>query len=101
MFLFLIKKRAETTYIDELDKEFLLPVQNYNIKCMSVGFLVPPNQSIIWRGPMVQKSLVQMLKLVHWGDLDLMILDLPPGTGDIQLTLSQMISLNGIYLILK
>src|SRR5262249_20796145 len=65
----------------------LRPMENYGLKCMSMGFLVPEDTAMIWRGPMVMSALNQMLRDVAWGELDIMVVDLPPGTGDAQLTM--------------
>lgn len=66
-----------------------LPLERYGMKVMSIGFLVPPTQAVIWRGPMVDRALKQFLGDLDWGALDYLIIDLPPGTGDAQLTLTQ------------
>src|SRR5712692_3281796 len=75
------------------------PLDRYGIKLMSMGFLVNPNQAVIWRGPMVDKYLRQFLMAVPWGDLDTMVIDLPPGTGDAQLTLTQALRLSGAIIV--
>lgn len=67
----------------------LLPLGNYGVTTMSIGFLVPEEQAVIWRGPMVSGALTQLLNDVAWGELDYLVIDLPPGTGDTQLTLTQ------------
>src|SRR6056300_1586231 len=66
---------------------------------MSIGFLVPADQPLAWRGPMVQGALLQMLNDVAWPDLDYLVIDLPPGTGDIQLTLAQQIPVTGAVVV--
>ena len=73
----------------------LIPLESYGIKCMSIGFLVSVDTPTIWRGPMVMKALEQMFNGVEWGKLDYLIIDLPPGTGDAQLTLAQSSKLSG------
>jgi ATP-binding protein involved in chromosome partitioning len=75
------------------------PLDRYGLKLMSMGFLVNPNQAVIWRGPMVDKYLRQFLMAVPWGDLDYMVIDLPPGTGDAQLTLTQALRLSGAVIV--
>jgi ATP-binding protein involved in chromosome partitioning len=75
------------------------PLDRYGIKLMSMGFLVNPDQAVIWRGPMVDKYLRQFLMAVSWGDLDTMVIDLPPGTGDAQLTLTQALRLSGAVIV--
>ena len=75
------------------------PIQAFGLSCMSIGFLVPEDQALIWRGPMVMGALTQMLGQVEWGALDIMVIDLPPGTGDAQLTLSQKVTLKGAVIV--
>ncbi len=75
------------------------PVEAFGLSCMSIGFLVPEDQAMIWRGPMVMGALTQMLGQVAWGALDVMVIDLPPGTGDAQLTLSQKVKLKGAVIV--
>ena len=70
------------------DKRFI-PIEKFNMKCMSIGFLVDQKTPLIWRGPMIIKALKQMLNGVVWNGIDTLIIDLPPGTGDVQLTLCQ------------
>jgi ATP-binding protein involved in chromosome partitioning len=73
----------------------LIPAEAFGVKVMSMGFMVQPGQPLIWRGPMLHSALRQLLTDVEWGDLDYMVIDLPPGTGDVQLSLSQLIPLSG------
>ena len=77
------------------DDERLIPPQNYGIKLMSMGFLLDSDQPVIWRGPMIVKTIQQFLFVVDWGELDYLLVDLPPGTGDAQLTLCQTVPLDG------
>ena len=77
----------------------LIPLESYGIKCMSIGFLIGVDTPTIWRGPMVMKALEQMFNGVEWGNLDYLIIDLPPGTGDAQLTLAQSSKLSGSIII--
>ena len=77
------------------DQETILPIERYGLKTMSIGYLLEEDSPVIWRGPMVTGLLRQFLFQVEWGELDYLILDLPPGTGDAQLTLVQSISLAG------
>ena len=74
-------------------------MENYGIKVMSMGFLVEEDTPMIWRGPMVQSALEQMMRDVSWGELDIMVVDMPPGTGDIQLTLAQKVPLSGAVIV--
>jgi len=80
-------------------KTRLLPTENYGVRLMSIGFLVKPEDALIWRGPMASGALKQFLTDVEWGELDYMLFDLPPGTGDIQLTLSQSLPLTGTVIV--
>ncbi|MEP0822765.1 MAG: iron-sulfur cluster carrier protein ApbC [Ignavibacterium sp.] len=77
----------------------LLPLEKHGVKVMSIGFLVDPMQAVIWRGPMASGAVKQFLSDVDWGELDYLIFDLPPGTGDIQLTLVQTIPLTGAVIV--
>ncbi|NFV81121.1 iron-sulfur cluster carrier protein ApbC [Magnetospirillum aberrantis] len=81
------------------DGETLLPMENHGIKCMSIGFLVREEDPIIWRGPMVMGALNQLLRDVEWGELDIMVIDMPPGTGDTQLSISQNLPLTGAVIV--
>ncbi len=77
----------------------LEPVIRYGIKLMSIGFLVDEGAAVVWRGPMLFKAMDQFLRDVHWGELDYLVIDLPPGTGDIQLTLAQKVPVSGAVLV--
>jgi ATP-binding protein involved in chromosome partitioning len=81
------------------DGKILKPMENFGVKCMSIGFLVPEDTPMIWRGPMVMSALQQMLRDVAWGELDIMIVDMPPGTGDAQLTMAQQVALAGAVIV--
>jgi ATP-binding protein involved in chromosome partitioning len=81
------------------DGRVLEPMQNYGVKCMSMGFLVAEDTPMIWRGPMVMSALNQMLRDVNWGELDILVVDLPPGTGDAQLTMAQQVPLSGAVIV--
>ncbi|MSP43160.1 MAG: iron-sulfur cluster carrier protein ApbC [Alphaproteobacteria bacterium] len=89
-----LKGKPSTT-----DGHKLLPMQNYGVKCMSIGFLVDEDTPMIWRGPMVMSALTQMLNDVAWGELDVLVVDMPPGTGDAQLTLVQRVPLAGAIIV--
>lgn len=73
----------------------LVPAETYGVKMMSIGFLVPPGKPLIWRGPMLHSAIRQFLSDVAWGELDYLIIDMPPGTGDAQLSLAQSLPLSG------
>ncbi|KAL8800898.1 MAG: hypothetical protein Q9200_007103 [Gallowayella weberi] len=77
----------------------LLPVTNYGVKSMSMGYLVGEDKAVVWRGLMVMKALQQLLWEVEWGGLDILIMDLPPGTGDTQLTITQQVVLHGAIVV--
>ena len=77
----------------------LIPAEGYNVKLMSMGFLVKPGQPLIWRGPMLNSAIRQFLADVEWGELDYLIIDLPPGTGDASLSLAQMLPLSGVVIV--
>ena len=77
----------------------LKPLEGYGISCMSMGFLVPEDTPMIWRGPMVMSAIQQMLREVEWGELDVLVVDMPPGTGDAQLTLAQQVPLTGAVIV--
>jgi ATP-binding protein involved in chromosome partitioning len=81
------------------DGQRLEPLTAHGMKVMSIGFLIDPDQALIWRGPMVTGALIQLLRDVNWGELDYLVLDLPPGTGDIPLTLAQNIRAAGVVLV--
>ncbi len=77
----------------------LMPMVGYGMKVMSIGFLVEEETPMIWRGPMVMSALTQMLQEVEWGELDIMVVDMPPGTGDAQLTMAQQVPLKGAVIV--
>lgn len=81
------------------DGKKLIPKENYGIKTMSIGYLVNEDTPMIWRGPMVQSALTQMMNDVEWGELDVLIVDMPPGTGDAQLTMAQRVPLTGAVVV--
>jgi len=81
------------------DGKRLHPLQGWGIPCMSMGFLVPEDTPMIWRGPMVMSALEQMLRDVEWGELDVLVVDMPPGTGDAQLTMAQRVPLAGAVIV--
>ncbi|HEY1301151.1 MAG TPA: iron-sulfur cluster carrier protein ApbC [Stellaceae bacterium] len=81
------------------DGKTLEPMRNFGLEVMSMGFLVPEDTPTIWRGPMVMSALQQMLRQVEWGALDIMVVDMPPGTGDAQLTMAQQVPLAGAVIV--
>ncbi|MEQ5790279.1 Mrp/NBP35 family ATP-binding protein [Muricauda sp. NFXS6] len=80
-------------------KTKMKPVENYGVKLLSIGFFTQPNQAVIWRGPMAAKALNQMIFDAHWGELDFLLLDLPPGTGDIHLSIMQSLPVTGALVV--
>jgi ATP-binding protein involved in chromosome partitioning len=88
---------TEKPYVNDEDK--IVPVERYGVKVISLGFLMDVDQPVIWRGPMVMKAVEQFLQDVAWGKLDFLLVDLPPGTGDAQLTLTQKIQLSGAIIV--
>ncbi|MFT5138668.1 MAG: ATP-binding protein involved in chromosome partitioning [Lysobacterales bacterium] len=83
----------------DVDGKRIIPKQAYGLQLMSIGFLVEEDTPMIWRGPMVTSALQQLLGETNWGDLDYLVIDLPPGTGDIQLTLSQKVPVSGAVIV--
>ena len=81
------------------DGKTILPKEKYGLRCMSIGLMTTPDTAVIWRGPMVQSALMQLLGDVEWGALDVLVIDLPPGTGDVQLTLSQQVDVTGAVIV--
>ena len=89
-----VEGRPETT-----DGQSMEPMEGHGVQVMSIGFLVDPDQAMIWRGPMATQALEQLLRQTNWKDLDYLIVDMPPGTGDIQLTLSQRVPITGAVIV--
>ncbi len=81
------------------DNRKMIPIQRFGLAIMSIGFLVEEDTAMIWRGPMVMSAITQMLRDVAWGTLDILVVDMPPGTGDAQLTLAQNVPLKGAIII--
>jgi Mrp family chromosome partitioning ATPase len=84
---------------ESTDGQTMEPMENYGVQVMSIGFLVPADEAMIWRGPMATQALEQLLRQTNWKDLDYLIVDMPPGTGDIQLTLSQKVPMTGAVIV--
>ena len=92
--------QAETPSSIEIDgKSKIKPLENYGVKLLSIGFFAQTQQAVVWRGPMASKALNQLLWDTHWGELDYLVVDLPPGTGDIHLSLVQSIPLTGAVVV--
>jgi len=77
----------------------LVPVEAHGLKLMSIGFIAGADKAMVWRGPMASKAIVQMMSDVHWGELDYLVVDLPPGTGDASLTIAQSVPLTGVVIV--
>jgi ATP-binding protein involved in chromosome partitioning len=92
--LFAIKEKPET-----VGGTRLKPIMRYGLAIMSIGFLIDEETPMIWRGPMVMSAITQMLREVEWGTLDIMVVDMPPGTGDAQLTMAQQVPLKGAVIV--
>ena len=82
--------------VDFIDNQ-LIPLSNYGVKSMSMGYLVGEEAPVAWRGLMVMKAMNQMLNEVEWDGLDVLVLDLPPGTGDVQISITQQVIVDGVY----
>jgi ATP-binding protein involved in chromosome partitioning len=80
-------------------KEVIIPIEKFGVKLISIGFFVTPGQSLIWRGPLASNGLIQLFRDTEWGGIDYMIVDFPPGTGDIQLTTVQKLNLTGAIIV--
>jgi len=80
-------------------RELMVPIEKFGIKLLSIGFLIKPEQAVVWRGPMVSSALRQFINDTDWGELDYLVLDLPPGTGDIHLTMLQIVPLTGVVMV--
>jgi ATP-binding protein involved in chromosome partitioning len=84
---------------EEGKRQQMIPVESYGVQVMSIGFFADPSQPIVWRGPMITKALNQMMGDVEWGELDVLLVDLPPGTGDVHLSLVQAIGVTGAVVV--
>ena len=91
------KSRPEASQVN--GKPVMLPVESYGVKLVSIGFFAPGSQAVVWRGPMATKALNQIVKDSHWGDLDYLLIDLPPGTGDVHLSLVQAVPVTGAVIV--
>jgi ATP-binding protein involved in chromosome partitioning len=90
---------AKPLSVDVDGKSKMKPIESYNVKILSIGFFTPPSQAIIWRGPMAGKALNQMIFDAEWGELDFLLVDLPPGTGDIHLSIMQALPITGAVIV--
>lgn len=85
--------------ISENGRQIMIPILKQGVKLLSIGFMTAPGQAIVWRGPMIASAFKQFINDVQWGELDYLIIDLPPGTGDVQLTLAQQVPLTGVVIV--
>lgn len=83
----------------EIENEMIVPIENFGVRTMSMGFLVDEDTPVVWRGPMIMKTIQQFAQQVNWGELEILVVDLPPGTGDAQLSLVQTIPLEGAVIV--
>jgi len=83
----------------EADGKHMVPLRAYGVEVMSIGFMIDPAQPMVWRGPMVTQALTQLLQDTNWSELDYLVVDMPPGTGDIQLTLAQRVPVSGAVIV--
>lgn len=80
-------------------RSIMIPIEKYGIKLLSIGFMVKPEQAVVWRGPMIASAMRQFVNDVDWGELDYLVIDLPPGTGDIHLTMAQIVPVTGVVIV--
>lgn len=80
-------------------RQLMVPIERHGVKLLSIGFMIKPDQAVVWRGPMVSSALRQFVNDTDWGELDYLILDMPPGTGDIHLTMAQIVPVSGVVLV--
>ena len=92
-------KREDIMGEEHNGKMYMLPIEKYGIKLMSIGFMVDPNKALVWRGPMASNAVKQMLTDTYWGEVDYLVVDMPPGTGDIQLTIAQVLPVSGAVIV--
>lgn len=92
--------QGERPYVRTVEgRDLMIPIERHGVKLNSIGFLVPPDQAVVWRGPMASKALQQLVFDTAWEELDYLVLDMPPGTGDLHLTLVQHLSVTGVVLV--
>ncbi len=95
--LFNVNAAPEMKEID--GRNIMIPIESHGIKLLSIGFMTAPGQAVVWRGPMISSAFRQFINDVDWGELDYLIVDLPPGTGDVQISLSQLAPLTGVVIV--
>ncbi len=94
-----LRQLSPRLHPQEDGRELIVPFSKFGIKVMSIGFFIEEARSVVWRGPMLHATLSKMITEVYWGDLDVMIIDLPPGTGDIPISLSQILHVDGALVV--
>lgn len=92
-------EEAKPEIIESNGKNMMIPIEKEGVKIMSIGFFIPKNQGLIWRGPMAANGISQLFENTEWGEIDYMVIDFPPGTGDIQLTIVQKLKLSGAIIV--
>lgn len=97
--MFGLRRLSPRIVPDEYGVEKLIPFNKFGVKVASIGFFIEEARSIVWRGPMLHGALQKMLQEIDWGQLDLLIIDLPPGTGDIPISLTQLLKVNGAFIV--
>ncbi len=85
--------------VEKEGRNVMLPIESHGLKLLSIGFMTAPGQAVVWRGPMISSAFKQFINDVEWGELDYLIIDLPPGTGDVQISLSQLAPLTGVVVV--
>jgi len=97
--MFNLEDQMVDVTVDETGKEFMVPKEKYGVKINSIGFLVPSDKAVIWRGPLAGGALTQLFNQTIWGDIDYMIVDFPPGTGDVQISAIQQFRISGAIIV--
>lgn len=94
-----LRRMSPRTVGGQDGKEIVLPFQKFGIECISIGFFIDEAQSVLWRGPVLHTALQKMINAVQWGALDVLLIDLPPGTGDVPISLSQLLKIDGAIVV--
>lgn len=94
-----LRRLSPRTIAGDDGREIVIPFQKFGVHCMSIGFFVDEAQSVLWRGPVLHTALQKMVRAVEWGELDYLLIDLPPGTGDVPISLSQLLKIDGAIIV--
>lgn len=94
-----LRRMPPRTIAGDDGREVVIPFQKFGIQCISIGFFVDEAQSVLWRGPVLHTALQKMVRAVEWGPLDVLLVDLPPGTGDVPISLSQLLNIDGAVVV--